>query len=254
MALPSTGSINMNQVNVELKKSDTSKIALNDTDVRKLANKPSGIIGMSDLRGKSAEPQPQDCDYYFETIEYFKARRDTILAENNNDLSQKTFGFGDGVTSLKDAFRGTSITSTPRVIIAKNVTDFSWCFCDCSSLTSIPNGLFDNCTKVTNFRECFKYCESLTTIPQGLFDNCHNVTVFSECFRACSRINVPYELFDNCHKVESFSGCFNNCIYTTSSLPDVWNKSKFPQVKYYEKYARNCTNATNYNEIPADFK
>lgn len=53
MALPSTGSISMSQVNVELKKNETSVITLNDTNVRKLAGKPSGVISMNDLRGKS---------------------------------------------------------------------------------------------------------------------------------------------------------------------------------------------------------
>lgn len=52
--LPETGSISMSQVNVELKKGETSVITLNDTDVRKLAGKPSGIISMEDLRGKKA--------------------------------------------------------------------------------------------------------------------------------------------------------------------------------------------------------
>ncbi|MGL5962728.1 MAG: hypothetical protein ACRCZ0_12370 [Cetobacterium sp.] len=49
-ALP-TGTISMSDVNAELKRSGT--ISLNDGDVRKLAGKPSGIISMSDLRGKS---------------------------------------------------------------------------------------------------------------------------------------------------------------------------------------------------------
>ena len=50
--LPETGSISMSQVNVELKKSETAVITLNDADVRKLAGKPSGTISMNDLRGK----------------------------------------------------------------------------------------------------------------------------------------------------------------------------------------------------------
>lgn len=53
MALPSTGSISMSQVNAELKKGETTVITLNDTDVRKLAGKTSGVISMNDLRGKS---------------------------------------------------------------------------------------------------------------------------------------------------------------------------------------------------------
>lgn len=52
--LPETGSISMSQVNVELKKTETSRISLNDSDVRKLADRESGTIAMSDLRGKKA--------------------------------------------------------------------------------------------------------------------------------------------------------------------------------------------------------
>lgn len=52
MALPSSGTISMLQVNNELGKSSTQKISLNDTQVRSLANKTSGTISMSDLYGK----------------------------------------------------------------------------------------------------------------------------------------------------------------------------------------------------------
>jgi hypothetical protein len=52
MALPSTGKISLEQVRTELNK--TGSISLGNTDVRNLAGKTSGIIKMSDLRGKSA--------------------------------------------------------------------------------------------------------------------------------------------------------------------------------------------------------
>lgn len=53
MTLP-TGTITMNQVNVELGNPGTSQISLNDTAVRNLASIPSGTISMDDLRGKSS--------------------------------------------------------------------------------------------------------------------------------------------------------------------------------------------------------
>ena len=64
MALPSTGSISMSQVNTELKKSATAKTSLNDSDVRKLAAKPSGQITMSDLRGKKNTESVTDYQLY----------------------------------------------------------------------------------------------------------------------------------------------------------------------------------------------
>lgn len=55
MPTPS-GQIGLQDVNLELSKSATALIAMNDTDVRNLAQKPGSgnIISMNDLRGKSA--------------------------------------------------------------------------------------------------------------------------------------------------------------------------------------------------------
>jgi len=55
MPLPSApSSISMNQVNVELAKSGTAQIALNDTNVRTLFQKASGQISLSDGYGKAS--------------------------------------------------------------------------------------------------------------------------------------------------------------------------------------------------------
>lgn len=64
MALPSTGSISMSQVNIELKKSATATISLNDSAVRKLAGKTSGTISMNDLRGKKASESVTNYQIY----------------------------------------------------------------------------------------------------------------------------------------------------------------------------------------------
>jgi hypothetical protein len=52
MALPSTGSISMDQVRVEL--GVTGAISLQDGLVRDLAGRPTGSVSLSDLRGKTA--------------------------------------------------------------------------------------------------------------------------------------------------------------------------------------------------------
>lgn len=51
MALPTSGNITLAQVNTELGNSSSAAISLNNTNVRNLANKPSGAISMTDLYG-----------------------------------------------------------------------------------------------------------------------------------------------------------------------------------------------------------
>lgn len=54
MPLPSTGTLGLDQVNVELFRPATNLIGLNDTEVRNLAGSPAGEVQFASLRGKSA--------------------------------------------------------------------------------------------------------------------------------------------------------------------------------------------------------
>lgn len=53
MTLQTSGAISLNNVNVELGRSGTASINMNETAVRTLAGKASGAISMSDFYGKS---------------------------------------------------------------------------------------------------------------------------------------------------------------------------------------------------------
>lgn len=54
MTLPASGAISFADINTELGYAPNAAITLNDTAVRNLAGKPSGVISLSDLYGKSA--------------------------------------------------------------------------------------------------------------------------------------------------------------------------------------------------------
>ena len=99
------------------------------------------------------------------------------------------------------------------------ITSFSRCFYQCSSLTSIVQGLFDNNTQVTDFTYCFHNCSSLTSIPERLFDKNTQVTDFGWCFQACSSLtSIPAGLFDKNTQVTNFNWCFRFCSKLTVNV------------------------------------
>ena len=54
MALQTSGPISMNQIHLELAANNETTLSLNDTDVRALAQKSSGVISLLDFYGKSS--------------------------------------------------------------------------------------------------------------------------------------------------------------------------------------------------------
>ena len=131
------------------------------------------------------------------------------------------------VTSFGYTFWGCSyLTSIPEGLFdnCSKVTDFSHAFGNCSSLTFIPKGLFDNCTQVTSFGLTFWGCSSLTSIPEGLFDKCTKVTDFISTFSGCTSLtSIPEKLFDNCTQVTSFYDTFNECSSLISIPPRLFD-------------------------------
>jgi len=145
----------------------------------------------------------------------------------------------------------------------KRLVSLGSCFYSCTSLTSIPSGLFDNCPNVTSFSNCFYNCTSLASIPSGLFDNCPNVTNFGSLFYNCRSLpSIPSSLFDNCPNVTSLNGCFYGCISLTGLTPntngiELWQRAGsegYPDSILGSFCFSNCNSLSNYSSIPSDWK
>ncbi len=157
----------------------------------------------------------------------------------------------------------TSIQSIPENLFANcsNVTDFGYSFQYCKNLASIPANLFANCPNVTSFYCAFKGCESLKSIPEKLFANCPNVMSFERTFQNCNSItSIPEKLFDNCKKVESFSLTFWDCYGLTGKAPELWKRGTNSEENEYmgnpngENCFAVCGGLENWNEIPDYWK
>lgn len=131
-----------------------------------------------------------------------------------NFVADDKYGALQEVTNFERAFSGcNALTTIPEGLFdnCTKVTNFEGVFYNCS-FTTIPEGLFKDCTNVTSFEDAFSSCKALTTIPEGLFENCTNVTSFDFAFSSCKALTiVPEGLFDNCTNVTSFEYTFANC-------------------------------------------
>ena len=113
-------------------------------------------------------------------------------------------------------------------LVLKNDTErqsFSYCFNN-TSLTSIPQGLLDNCVAATSLSGIFRNT-LISSIPVGLFDHCTNASTFKSAFEGTLISSIPDDLFRYNVGASDFNLCFANTKIT--SVPE--------RLFYY------CTNA-----------
>ena len=90
-----------------------------------------------------------------------------------------------------------------------NVTDMSWMFSECSSLTQLDLSNFDT-SNVTTMRNMFSACSSLTQLDLSKF-NTSNVTDMVYMFEACSSLTSLYLSNFDTSKVIDMSWMFSEC-------------------------------------------
>ena len=159
--------------------------------------------------------------------------------------------FSKKVTSkYMSGFNGcTSLTSIPEGLFKNNVNAeyFYDTFKGCAGLTSIPEELFKNNVNVKGFSETFSGCTGLTSIPEGLFKNNVNVTSFSYIFSGCRGLtSIPEGLFKNNVNVTNFREIFEGCTGLTS-IPEGLFKNNV-NVKDFNEMFKGCTGLTSIPE------
>lgn len=170
-------------------------------------------------------------------------------------MADGIFDYCTGVTDFSHCFdRCTSLQEIPSGLFDSCVHawNFSYCFYRCFGLQEIPLGLFDSCTEVTTFSYCFYYCIGLKGIPPGLFDSCTEVTNFDYCFYNCYNvITIPSNLFGYNNLIERIEHGFDNCRMATS-VPALW--VSHPSIRLHTQCFYRCYAASNYQNIPSDWK
>ena len=89
---------------------------------------------------------------------------------------------------------------------------FSQTFEGCTSLKTLPEGLFAHNTATTHFASTFMGCTALESVPENLLAACANITYVNNMFHGCTALKtVPEKLFANNPKIESFEKTFLGC-------------------------------------------
>lgn len=115
MTLPTTGPLSLSAVNVELQRPSTQVISLNEADVRTLAQKPTGSVSFSDLRGKSWLTQA-------EVVAWIQTNRAAV----NNWVFGDTSVDTQNVTSPYERFVSSSTATFNYSLASASLTNSTW--------------------------------------------------------------------------------------------------------------------------------
>ena len=170
------------------------------------------------------------------------------------ELPEGIFDRCESAQSFHQAFNGcSSLQGIPAgLFVSCDLRDLSLSFLSCYELKTIGSGAFANQPNLTNLETAFE-ASGITEIPQGMFDGCTGILRVDACFTSCLSLEtVASDLFSDSPSIDRFSGCFFECSGITSAVPDFWNR--YPSATYHSQCFYGCTNATNYADIPSDWR
>ena len=131
-----------------------------------------------------------------------------------------------------------------------NVTNMSYMFSKCQSLTSLDLSNFDT-SKVTDMSYMFSYCSRLISLDLSSFDT-SNVTDMSYMFEDCSGLTLLDLSNFNTENVTDMHYMFKYCdSLTTINVSNQWNTDS---VKFSIKMFKKCYSLPNFNEEKTDIK
>jgi len=117
-------------------------------------------------------------------------------------------------------------------------------FYNCSSLKSIPNGLFDGCVSQT-LHEVFRGCTSLTSIPKDIFKYMPNITEVDGTFLGCTSLeNIPSELFKYNPNIYMMTQVFEGCTSLTSIPTGLFDNN--PLLSRLSRCFYGCSSIVNF--------
>jgi hypothetical protein len=179
-----------------------------------------------------------------------------------NYLGRNVFDNLSNCKSVNHLFDGCKIKKIPNSLLrhCENLIDASYIFEACD-IDYIPEDLFTYCPKLKYVNHAFHRCDYVTVIPKDLFVENPLIEEAEKCFQACRRLrDFPQTIFDSCKNLTNvrYAIAGENSVIGYDSvqhvklIPELWKWENPPAL--HEGFAFGCTEASNYNEVPEDWK
>ena len=105
-----------------------------------------------------------------------------------------------------------------------------------------------------NFHGTFSSTTSLKSVPDDFFSYATGGPVdLEDCFHYSGLTNIPSGL-QYATNVVTCDYMFQNCTSISGSAIPFWTAETYPALTGHVGAYRNCTNLSNYADIPGDFK
>lgn len=155
-------------------------------------------------------------------------------------------------TRIKDyayCFKGTSLTSIPETLFnyADSDANFESAFSGCHELTE-SNLVFGgpNAKTFRNFKAMFKYCTTLKTINENTFKYVSSHSCMDEMFQLCFEVKIPEGLFDT-QTTTSFDSVLGYCKLSREDF--ISDEPRIPLDLFANVNSVAPDNHTNYADI-----
>lgn len=135
----------------------------------------------------------------YNTYDEFLMKRDALLAQYDNDLSEVSITIKEQNISLDSMFAETKIKKAPKEIVTINVSSIARMFFMCAELVDIKPKCIAQLGTATSANSFLAECAKLTTLDQSIFEPFHNIDDFSTALTGLTNITGPSPLCGGKH-------------------------------------------------------
>lgn len=172
--------------------------------------------------------------YNYKSVDEFLVKRDDLLVQYNNDLSEITIGITGDSLDITGLFKYTPIAKAPKELNIPGATGITEMFYGCNDLEELYPTTIAKLVNATNADRFTANCGKLTTYPQDIFAPLKKIESYQEALAYLVSMTGPtptiggkqlWELAgtEGYPQTINGTGCFTNSSFDNiGSVPSAW--------------------------------